>query len=352
MKVQLVLASLLLGGAGPALGQQSAQAPQARPTALQALDAQARTKIVETMAAAAEQRYVDASGGRKLADKLRQQLASGAYDALSDPKALAEALTSDMQAAVPDVHLRAVHEPNRAERALSPVMVRANASGPAPYARIDSRSTEQIAATNYGFAKVDRLAGNVGYLKLSRLVPLQLSQEAATKAMTALSGSDAVIIDLRGVPGGSPDLVVQLLSYFAGNDPVRLMTTYNRSLDQTDELWSLASVPGPRMSGVPLYVLVDKDSASAAEMLAYFVQRQKLGLVVGERTAGAGNGGNMIPVGSEISLFLPQMRIIDGPGWEGTGVMPDVPAGSSEALDVAHRAALDRIRSNRAAGTT
>lgn len=331
MNSQLLL-SLLLGCITPVALQAAAPATAARAAAFTAAE---RAEVVETMATAAERRYVDADGGAKIASRLRQRLAEGAYESLVSADELAKALTRDMREVVPDSHLRAVHEPGRAERGQIRRMVPPGAPGPAPYARIDSRSTEQIAATNFGFARAERFAGNIGYLKLTRLVPLQLSRDAALKAMASLRGSEAVIIDLRGVPGGSPDLVVQLVSHFAGAQPVRLMTTYNRALGETEELWTVPDVPGGRLTGVPLYILQDKNSASAAEMLSYFVQRQKLGMVIGETSAGAGNGGNMIPVGSDISFFLPQMRIVDGPGWEGTGVKPDVEVPADKALDEA-----------------
>ena len=334
----------------------AAQSEQPRPAstvvgAATPLDSRQKTEVIETMAITAEQRYVDAEAGARIAARLRQRLSGGAYDSVSDGKTFAEVLTRDMQQVVSDKHLRAVYEPGRAERGLVRRMMPAGASGPAPYARIDSRSTEQIAATNFGFEKVDRLAGNVGYLKLTRLVPLQLSRDAAERAMTSLGGSEAVVIDLRGVPGGSPDLVVQLVSYFTGAQPVRLMTTYNRATDQTEELWSLTEVAGGRMTGKPLFILQDRNSASAAEMLAYFVQRQKLGLIIGETSSGAGHGGNMIPVGTDISLFLPERRIVDGPGWEGVGVKPDIEVPADKALDEALKLAGATISGERALTT-
>jgi hypothetical protein len=161
--------------------------------------------------------------------------------------------------------------------------------------------------------------------------------------MAFLAASDAVVIDLRGVPGGSPDLVTLLVSYFLGADPVKLMTSYNRAADATAERWSVRDLPGRRMTGVPLYVLQDANSASAAEMLSYFVQRQQVGTVVGETSAGAGNGGARLSVGAGLALFVPQMRIVDGPGWEQSGVTPDVRAPGDSALAVAHRLALERL---------
>jgi hypothetical protein len=337
-------AQLAPEGGGASRDAIAAAAPAAKAVVL---DNARKAEIVETMARAAEQRYVDAAGGAKIAAKLRQRHLAGAYDAIVTADEMAKALSRDLLDAVPDVHLRAVYEPNRAERGRAQRMVPAGGSGPAPYARIDRRSDAEIAATNFGVGKIERLGGNVGYLKLTRLVPLALSRDAASAAMAALDGSDAVIIDLRGVPGGSPDLVAQIVSHFTRAEPVRLMTTYNRSLDQTEELWTVPNIGGGRLADVPLYILQDRKTASAAEMLSYVVQRQNLGTVVGETSAGAGNGGSMIPVGSDISFFLPQFRTIDGPGWEGTGVAPDISTSGGEALNVAHAAARVEIQARR-----
>ena len=358
------LATPLIGAALAFTMAPSAEAqtgPAAAPTANGApaapLGSTDRAAIVESIASTAESSYADAQAGTRLARQLRRRLADGAYDSYADPAELAAALTSDMRAAVDDVHLRVVYEPDRSFEARSVRMVAPSgtaaaapvrqgagaAAGPQVFARIDGRSQAAIARTNYGFERVERLPGNVGYLKLSRFVPLDFSAATAQAAMAFLANSDAVIIDLRGVPGGSPDLVQLLLSYFTGPEPRRLMTVYNRPLDRTDESWTLAEVPGQRLSGRPLYILQDSDSASAAEMMAYGVQRLGLGSVVGETSAGAGNGGNMIAIGSGLSLFLPQMRIVDGPGWEGTGIRPDVATDAADALAVAHVAALEQL---------
>ena len=257
---------------------------------------------------------------------MRERLAAGAFDRYANPASLAAALTVEMRSVVADVHLRVAYEPARAGAPRG-----GPAAGPRNLARIDPRSAAQIARTNYGFDRVERLAGNVGYLKLSGFVPLDLSSNAAAAAMAFLSNADAVIIDLRGVPGGSPDLVQ------------RLLATYNRAAGRTNEIWSLAEVPGRRLAGVPLYVLQDGNSASAAEMLAYIAQRKRLGRIVGEISRGAGNGGTMVALGSNLSFFLPQMQVTDGPGWEQRGVEPDIVVPGARALDAAHRMALEEL---------
>jgi len=113
-----------------------------------------------------------------------------------------------------------------------------------------------------------------------------------------------------------------------------------RGPGSTNTMMSLPEVPGRKRAGTPLYVLIDRHSASSAEAFAYIAQRKKLGVVIGETSSGAGNGGNMLPVGSGISVFIPFARVIDGPGWEGTGVKPDIEVVAEDALKAAHRLAL------------
>lgn len=333
----IAVALLLPTHAASALQPASAELAPATPSLPPALSASARREAAENIAAAAETLYVDPSAGAAIARHVRQRLRSGAYDRHADPASFAAALTGGLRSVVPDLHLRVAYEPHR-NASTGAVQASGPAAGVRMMARIDGRGASEIARTNFGFDRVERLEGNVGYLKLSRLVPPDLSRPTAEAAMGFLANSDAVIIDVRGVPGGSPELVRLLLGYFV-REPLKLLTTFDRPSGTTEEIWTPEG-PAGRLAGIPLYVLQDRATASAAEMLAYIVQRRSLGTVVGETSRGAGNGGNMIDVGSRLSFFLPQRRVTDGPGWEGTGVRPDVPSPAADALSVAHRAAL------------
>lgn len=317
--------------------------PGSATTATAQLSQEQIAAMVNTLAQTAEQRYVDPRGGATIARELLEKLARGNYAALADPLELAARLTADLRQAVPDVHLHVAYEPNRSEQ----TMVRRPGGGaPAPgqlFARIDPRSVEPIARSNYGFEAVERLEGNVGYLRIGQFVPPDMSEPTARAAMEFLANSDAIIVDLRGNIGGSPELVRFLLSYFTGPEPMTLMTRYIREGDVTEAMTSLASVPGTRREGTPLHVLVDRRTASAAEMFAYLVQQHGLGTVHGETSSGAGQGGNMLPLGEGLAAFIPFTRIVDGPGWERTGVRPDVAAPAETVLSGAHLAALREL---------
>lgn len=327
---------------------QSVQPALSAPAAPKLLTMSERSEVIENIATAAAGRYVDPAGGAKLAAYVRERLRSGAYDAVSDPIEFSSMVTRDLRTAVPDVHLRAVYEPNRVNPNVriptnGPNAALGGAAGPRSFARIDARSVEQVARTNYGFEAVQRLDGNVGYLKITRFVPLDLSAGTAKAAMDFIANTDAVIVDLRSNIGGSPELVRQIMSYFTGPKPMQLVAHYTRDTNQTNRLMSLAEVPGKRMTGKPLYVLTDVLTASSAEMFAYIAQRKQLGTVVGETSSGAGNGGNMIPAGSGISFFVPLSRVVDGPGWEQTGVKPDVAVDPDQAMEAAYKIALEKL---------
>lgn len=347
-RVGLLASILSIGIPGSTvLAQPTAAQGASKPVAPLRLGVTERREIVENVAVAAANQYVDAAAGARIAAQVRERLRAGRYERYADPFELAAALTADIRAAVSDVHLRVVYEPNRAASTIVQRGVGAPGAGqnpgPRSFGRIDGRSDAQIARTNFGFEAAQRLDGNVGYLKISRFVPLDLSSKSAAAAMDFLAHSDAMIIDLRGNIGGSPDLVQQLLSYFAAAEPRQLFASFNRQANATTRMMSLATVPGQRLTGRPLYVLIDRQSASSAEMFAYIVQRAKLGTVIGETSSGAGNGGNMVPVGSGLSFFVPHSRVVDGPGWEQVGVKPDRAVDPSVALESAHRLALEAL---------
>jgi C-terminal processing protease CtpA/Prc len=120
---------------------------------------------------------------------------------------------------------------------------------------------------------------------------------------------------------------------------------HERSSSRTIVRETLAQVSGPRRLDVPLYVLVDARSASAAEDVPFVLQNLRRATIVGERTAGVGRNNRMIAVGAGLLASISISRVSDpktGREWEGVGVRPDVEVTSDQALEVARRAALER----------
>ncbi|KFI06768.1 S41 family peptidase [Massilia sp. BSC265] len=309
-----------------------------------------RGAVIDRSAQILRERYLDAALGARVADGLLAQKAE--LDKVSDPQAYARAVTQAMQAIQPDLHLRMSYEPQSEFVPGSGAPCAMTAAGPGGQARqvvrtgrIDGRDAAAIARTNFGFEAVQRLDGNVGYLRLSSFVPLDLSRATAEAAMRFLANSDALIIDLRGNYGGAPETVGYIMSHFYAPDapPTLLHASENRAAGVRSEVKTDPALGSKALAAVPVYVLIDRRSASAAEILAYSGARVGRVKVIGETSAGAGNGGLKYSVGQGYALFIAEWKVLTGPGWERVGVKPDVAVEPAAALATAHRLALQAL---------
>lgn len=289
---------------------------------------------VDAVAAAIEANYFDAERGRAIATDLRRDADAGAFDAAVDPARLADDLTARLRPL--DRHFRV--------RWNAPGSV---ASDPAAIAPCRPRAPSYP----YGIGASEVMAGNVGYLKLGEFAHFDPddahapARKAIDAALARLAATSAMVVDVRGNRGGSPSMVGYLVSAFVPANA----GVYNRFVTRGATLSEAPARPHatPR-TDVPLYVLTDAGTASAAESFAYTLKSAGRAVVVGQRTAGAANPGGVIDIGHGFSVFVSNgtpVNPVTGGNWEAVGVSPDVETPSDRALDIA----LSRIR---AAGYT
>jgi len=108
-------------------------------------------------------------------------------------------------------------------------------------------------------------------------------------------------------------------------------------------------VPGARIVTTPVFILTSEDTFSAGEAFAYTLQAQQRATIIGEVTRGGAHPGDMHQLGHQLQAFIPKGRPIDavtGSNWESDGVQPDIRVPAAEALDTAHRLALNSIIDN------
>src|SRR5262249_24577352 len=75
----------------------------------------------------------------------------------------------------------------------------------------------------------------------------------------------------------------------------------------------------------PLLVLINGGSRSGKELIAFAIQKQRRGALVGERTAGAVVAGSLFPLSDKSLLYLAVLDVrVEGKRLEGVGVAPDV----------------------------
>jgi sarcosine oxidase subunit alpha len=131
----------------------------------------------------------------------------------------------------------------------------------------------------------------------------------------------AVVLDLRGNPGGQGAMAIPVAALFIGA-PVTLGMLKFRDFDQT-------FVAKPEMGAVPflgpLAILTDEGTASAAEMLAAGLQESGRAVVVGDATLGAVLPSVMeaLPGGAVMQYVVADFKTPKGVLLEGRGVQPD-----------------------------
>ena len=130
-----------------------------------------------------------------------------------------------------------------------------------------------------------------------------------------------LIMDLRGNPGGLLVTAVEVADKFVERGII--VSTRGRSV-QEDFTYSAHTAGTWR---VPLVVLIDKDSASAAEIFAGAIRDHRRGTIVGARSYGKGSVQGIFPLGiSEAGVRLTTAKFYspNGHPYSRVGVEPDV----------------------------
>lgn len=296
-----------------------------------------RTKSIEAILRRLNESYVLPEIAARMEKSIRARMQRHEYDQITRSAALAEILTTHLHEVYDDKHLGVSFS-------YEPVTANAKESEPTPEER--ERFRRMASSVNFGFEKVERLNGNVGYMELDGFINPELGAETAIAAMQFLANTDALIIDLRYNGGGVPGLAQLISSYFFSESPVHLQSIYWREGNRTEQFWTLPFVPGRRYVDKPVYILMSKRTLSAPESFAYNLQALKRATIVGEISAGGANPGREFRVNEHFGVFVPTGRAINpvtGTNWEGTGVRPDIEAPAAQALKAAHLAALRKL---------
>jgi hypothetical protein len=299
-------------------------------------------ETVEALKGALCREYFDPAVASKASETLQKHLTDGHYQKTPTLEALAKALTEDLYAMTKDKHLR-----------VSPVL-KAPAT-PTVTARVDDTPREVAARRiNFGIQRIEILPGNVGYLQFTAFYRPNEAREVIASAMAALRHTDALILDLRENGGGSTETVALLASYFYEAQGLPLFEVFPRPPAKVAKFRTEATPLPYRNEQRPTYALVSGNTWSGGEGLAFILQDRHRAEVIGETTPGAGNQARTYPLNAQFEATIPNGSVrsaIRNQSWEGVGVVPDIPAASSDALRVAHRRALQKLLKNTPNGT-
>lgn len=301
------------------------------------IDSSTRDEIFRNLIKKLRAYYVFPEIGEKVCIEIQKHIDEGEYDDITEGEFLAFALTTHIQEASQDKHLWV-----RWHLESLP-----NHEGPMYQSQEwQDESRQQAKLDNYGFHKVERLPGNVGYIDIREFYKASWGGASAVAAMTLLTNTSALIVDLRNCRGGDPEMVALISSYLFGEEPVHLNSLYWREEDVTQQYWTLPFVPGDRFGDKSVYVLTSKDTFSGGEEFAYNLKALQRATLIGEVTGGGAHPGSSYRLSPHFEVFIPNGRAINpitGTNWEGAGVTPDVQISQKQALEVAYRMALESI---------
>lgn len=313
------------------------QAPGQAQQADMRLDGSQRSALIDGVIAELKQSYVFPALGKKLEVALRRHQQQGDYNAITSAEKFSSTVNEQIQAITQDKHLRLFYsaEPMPAQEA-----------NREPSAAQRAEELADMKAQNFGIERLERLPFNIGYLALNAFAPARLAADSLGAAMTVLTNTDALIIDLRRNGGGDPATVAMLASYFfEGRE--RLNDIYYREGDRTEQMWSADFVIGSRYGEKKeLYILTSQGTFSAAEDFSYAMKNIKRATLVGETTGGGAHPGEVKRLNEHFAVFVPNGRSISPitkTDWEGTGVTPDLPSSAADAMKTAQVAILKKI---------
>jgi len=169
----------------------------------------------------------------------------------------------------------------------------------------------------------------IGYVRLVQFGEKTSDDlEAALKSLRK-EGMQALVLDLRGNPGGLLEQAVGVCEKFLPRGQL-VVTTEGRNAAQNSSRY--ASGHGDELKGMPIVVLVNLGSASASEIVAGCLQDVKRAIILGEKTFGKGSVQSILPMqdGSALRLttakyYTPSHKVIHE-----EGITPDIAVPMSE----------------------
>ncbi len=162
------------------------------------------------------------------------------------------------------------------------------------------------------------LDGNIGYIKIANFNTNCADETIAAIDQMIAQGATKLLFDVRYNPGGYASELVEVLDYLLPEG--KLFTRVDYTGKETTDMSDAHCID------LPMAVLVNADSYSAAEFFAAALSEYGVATVVGEKTVGKGyfQSTFQLPDGSAVGLSIGKYYTPKGESLAGVGVTPDV----------------------------
>ncbi|MBF0560406.1 MAG: S41 family peptidase [Alphaproteobacteria bacterium] len=168
------------------------------------------------------------------------------------------------------------------------------------------------------------IENDMGYIRITQFNQrTDTGLDAALKEIKEKEGDklQGIVLDLRNNPGGLLDQAIAVSNAFL--DYGEIVSTRSR---RPEDIQRFNAHKGDQIRGLPMVVLINDGSASAAEIVAGALQDQRRAIVVGTRSFGKGSVQTIIPLPSRGAMRLTTARYYtpSGRSIQGVGITPDV----------------------------
>lgn len=171
------------------------------------------------------------------------------------------------------------------------------------------------------------LKNKIGYIIISEFDEITVEQFIKGVDELEAKGMKGLIVDVRNNPGGLLDSVVKILDRLLPPELIVYTEDKNNKRDEEKAI-------DKKKINVPMVVLMNGNSASAAEIFAGTLQDYKTATLIGTTSFGKGIVQKVIPLsdGTAIKLTISKYFTPSGRNIHGTGITPDIEIELDEAM--------------------
>jgi hypothetical protein len=267
----------------------------------------------------------------KIANSILKKCNNKGYESLKKPQDFLAALNGDLEKESQDKHVNISFGPDRVKQ----ILKEKENAGKEPV--VTPAWLQRMRFENFRLRKVEWLEGNIGYFRFLNFTDLAPSKESIVSAMNFIRHSNALVLDLRDNGGGNSETLEFVLGYFL-RDGLKLGEFRFRNRIE-ENIIKKDPVVNKIPEDVPLYILVSKRTASAAEGMASILRSFRGAVIVGENTKGEGNPGELFVINDLLYIMIPTAVSVsaapDSKAVEGVGVTPDITINPEKSLDKA-----------------
>jgi hypothetical protein len=296
--------------------------------------------LVDSLCTAMNREYIYPDKATLMSNNIKSEYKKGSYNKAKNNFELGQLLSNDMQRVFKDGHLSIRFDPQLTAQLEKPWQAMTEAERQKQY-EIDVKVAQE---GNFAFRRIERLSGNIGYVRWDGFVPLvDEAKSTLDAAFKFVSNCRAIIIDMRYNGGGSPEMVLQIQNYFF-NEKISMNEIISRAND-TLKRYTDPSKTDFKLN-MPVYILTGRRTFSAAEDFTFGMQYNKRAVVVGDTTGGGAHPTGSHNMGQGFVAFIPNARSPIDKDWESKGIIPNFAVPSDQALTKAQILIFTDLLSN------